>query len=672
MAEYAENSDSSIVVNTSHDTAGVWRSTVAALLPWLIPALLTLHMKRYMMVRGDGYRLIARVMGRFDVMVHTGLSRGEQLSFYRGDLLVSCLVIPLVFLILLRWMPRNWRVPFVALVSGIVSAVLYVQLRSLEEVGRYLSADSFTAALSWGWHEPLANTAYLGSQGLVAVIGPVLYIAGVWWWNRHVSRTVFADTRSSRYRFWGTTILFGSITLITAVAWAPRIPATPYHDSVLVRSLRALWGEQEINTREFDNLSDIELMRQYHALMHAPVSGRDPRFWGRERGANVLFYVMETMPTRWLSPDGAWEDLPNLRRLRERSFVPLEHYSTYPLTDHAVFSLFSSWYPWSGIKVFERRHADTLVPGVIRSLAEIGYRTLTYHPDSWTGLRQGRMFSALGFQENRAPDANSAFIGKIGHLDWKQERLAADRGALEALKIDIAEFASEKKRFGVAIFPQIGHGPWPDDGGPGGEADLLRRAHAIATTQDTWLGELLTALENAGELENTIIVVCGDHGPRSRVEDPEFPGGTLEEESFHVPMLIYAPHTLDHKFEISWMTSHVDVAPTLLDLLGVETGRESEQGAPLWEPALAQRTTFLFAAQMLGVDGYHSTNKYFMWNQMTGGVAMSSRPQFRPEDFVPPNSPEALGARRELLRMLALQEVWVSHLGNHSGAHIMK
>ncbi len=645
-----------------------WASTASSLLPWMVPALLTLHMKRYMMVRGQAYQLVARLMGRSDLVIHTGLSRGEEFSFYRADLLISGLVVPLALLLLVRWMPRNWRVPFVAIVSGVVASVLYVQLRSLEEMGRYLTLDSFTAALSWGWHEPLANTAYLGSQGVITVIAPVLYIAGAWWLSSHMSRDVTKQGKNIHRKYAKLAILFCGLLGFTAAAWATRIPATPYHDSVLIRSFGALWGDQEIDPRDFDGLSDADLIRRYRDLIHATVSGHDPRYWGRERGANVLFFVMETMPARFLPPDGGWEDLPNLRRLRERSFVPLEHYTTYPLTDHAVFSLFSSWYPAGGIKLFERRHADTLVPGVIRTLADSGYRTVMYHPDSWTGLRQGSMFKALGFQENRSPDTDSAIVGKLGLNDWKKERVAADRAAIEALKGDLAEFGREKKGFGVAIFPQIGHGPWPDDGAHGGEADLLHRAHAIVATQDAWLGEILSALERAGEQENTIIVVCGDHGVRSRVEDPDFVGGLVDEESFHVPLLIYAPRALDHEEKIPLLTSHIDVAPSVLDLLGVDKGREPEQGAPLWEPAIQQRTTFFFAAQMLGGDGYYSAGNFFMWSQVTGGVARSSRPHFLPADFVPPNSPDALNARRELLRMLALQEVWISRLGKHAGA----
>lgn len=59
------------------------------------------------------------------------------------------------------------------------------------------------------------------------------------------------------------------------------------------------------------------------------------------------------------------------------------------------------------------------------------------------------------------------------------------------------------------------------------------------------------------------------------------------------------------------------MAPAVLDLLGVSTGREFEEGSAIWNPSLADRTTYFFALQAFGADGLHADGRFFMWNQMT-------------------------------------------------------
>src|SRR5208282_5283533 len=46
--------------------------------------------------------------------------------------------------------------------------------------------------------------------------------------------------------------------------------------------------------------------------------------------------------------------------------------------------------------------------------------------------------------------------------------------------------------------------------------------------------------------------------------------------------------------------SHVDAAPTVLDLLGIKQGREFEQGLPVWESEQSRRKVFYGPATIWG------------------------------------------------------------------------
>ncbi|HLP42317.1 MAG TPA: sulfatase-like hydrolase/transferase, partial [Fibrobacteria bacterium] len=208
----------------------------------------------------------------------------------------------------------------------------------------------------------------------------------------------------------------------------------------------------------------------------------------------------------------------------------------------------------------------------------------------------------------------------------------------------------------AAFLPQVGHGPWEDVAGAG-VTDMLRRGRNVAVLQDRMLGRVLEALRRAGQAERTVVVVTSDHGLRTRAEYPALPGGAADSISFHVPLLVRAPAAAGMAERIPWVTSHIDVAPTLLDLLGVEAGRETEQGLPVWDRRLAGRTTFLLGRHYLGADAYHEDGTYAMWSHLSAtGYGPRRSLHFPPAEARPegPSRAEAIHAR--ITRMTALQD----------------
>ena len=178
--------------------------------------------------------------------------------------------------------------------------------------------------------------------------------------------------------------------------------------------------------------------------------------------------------------------------------------------------------------------------------------------------------------------------------------------------------------------------------------------------QDAWIGEILDVLRTTGSLDTTVIVVTSDHGIRTRVEDPGFRGGTISDYSFHVPLLVYAPTALPAPMKIPWLTSHVDVAPTILDLVGVERRTESEQGAAIWDERLAARTTFLLARGYLGAEAYHSRGEFYMLNRLSNAAHRSKTLDFPPATMLPPDSSDHAGVVHTLDLMDRLQRRWLS------------
>ncbi len=635
-----------------------WLSAAYSVLPWVIPAALSLYIK-YRMLSGvlhGGFRIVARSLGRTPSASASGLSLWEKFSFFRADLLVAFLVVPLGLVVLFRYLPNRWRTSLVVLLSVAISIVLYCQLRAFEEVGQFLSLDMFRSAITWGLQNPSVSSRYLNVRAFL-VLGAAMAMA--WAWRRRAKRGKRSPSNLVAARHWyiGSAVVVSCLAVLTIVAWASPLPSTPFHESILVRVLRSLSNRTEVDTREFRDLSAEGLENRYRAMTSAPAPERDTRYWGKAKGCNVLFLVLETAPAKVLPADGDLADFPNLRRLRETSFVGISHYTTYPETHQAIFSIFSSWYP-SSLADVNGQHPDLAAPGIIRKLSELGYDTAFYSPYDFRGEPDADMYRELGFQRQVYPK-NIPIVLKVFQTSL-ETRMALDTAALSLLKRDLERDLAEGHRFAYLFAPQVSHGPWLglDLKRNGEEQDVAKQGRGLLEIADQWLGEIMQLLERHDQLEQTVIVVVGDHGVRTRREDPSFAGGIFDDYSFHVPLVIYAPKAVDHMERIPWITSHIDIAPTVLRLLGVE--RSFEQGTPIWDSDLAKRTTYFFARGLSGADGYHSNGRFFMWSHVRDTVYENTRMSFDTVTLVPRRSSVYDEVTSSIRRMAGLEEVWAT------------
>jgi len=81
---------------------------------------------------------------------------------------------------------------------------------------------------------------------------------------------------------------------------------------------------------------------------------------------------------------------------------------------------------------------------------------------------------------------------------------------------------------------------------------------------DGLLGELLRRMRAAGLLENTIVVVTGDHGEEfnDNHDNTWMHGGNFTQYQTRVPLIVYEPGKPGRR--VSTVTSEVDIAPTIL------------------------------------------------------------------------------------------------------------
>jgi arylsulfatase A-like enzyme len=652
----------------SRDTveqASPWVSSARFLVAWLFPAALSLYLKWYMMAEQNGFATEARSMGL------RSLNFFECISFFLGELFYGALFIPLILLIVNRYLRPRWSAILTGALTFVLSLLLGIQLLSLKEFGRFSSLRMILVGLSWGWHEPGSNAQYLLSgEFLATLLSLIGIVAALAWAVRNAGRA--SCTRAAFcWKTTGELCIFAVVAVLT-LSVKSDAPASPYHQSSMVRAVSSLWKENSVETGEFNGLdlqhsaglasadlsglSAADLIARYRQLANAPAPERDPRYFGKEAGANVLFFILETTPEKYLPVAEDLKQFPNFSRLQQNSFVGTRHYTTFPITRSALFSVFSSWYPIDdpgntfNSPVWDSTH------DFLTQLNSAGYKTAVFSPLREPGIPDAALFEALGFSRQFYPEAPLTSYNQSP--SWQQERIAADLGTLHVLESQLDQWMKQRQPFAAAFLPQIAHSPYPDGKSGNTAAELQARGQAILQTEDAWLGELMDLLRKDGQLDNTIVVVLGDHGLRALSENPDMRRGTIDETAFHVPLLVYAPRALDHAEKISWLTSHIDLVPTILDLLGAKDNRESEQGTAIWNPALANRTTFFFAKPMFGADGYTSQGQFFMWHYFSGTVYKKTSAEFDPSDIVPCRSSTAQEVTASISAIVALEKAW--------------
>lgn len=98
--------------------------------------------------------------------------------------------------------------------------------------------------------------------------------------------------------------------------------------------------------------------------------------------------------------------------------------------------------------------------------------------------------------------------------------------------------------------------------------DLEARYVAEVESSDAALGDLMRGMHDLG-VADTALLITADHGENLGERDLYFHHGGLYRETVHVPLIIAS---VDGKFwgrRLSDLVSHVDIAPTLLQLAGL-------------------------------------------------------------------------------------------------------
>ena len=595
---------------------------------------------KYVIMSRIGFIISSRQFGR---TAANALTFFEKVSFFRTDVAITAIFIPLLILAVVRFFPKRVANPLLYTFYALSLLALFANYKCFEDTGRFFSTATLVDAVVWGWKNPEFISMYIGTRFLAKLAAGIsFFVSGAYLIRKNSRFSAVEEYIAGNRKI--HSVVYVPLLAVSIIPWINNVPATPYHNSVYYTMVHSFIENEGRESKEYIKVDDTGLIRKYRTLTQSVVPGRNDEYWGKAAKHDVIFFIIETGPARYMQIDENLEHVPCIRKLRQNSFIGTNHFSTYPYTSRAWFSILSSIYPSNSRYNFTERPPVKKIPGVIRSLSDIGYVTAYYAPCKGRFGDDEGMYNSLGFAFQKYTENSSSY------------KTSDDIAALGLMLNDINQWIQQDKRYCVAFAPLVSHAPWRDMSRDGSAKTIPERGKILLSLLDSWLGEIFELLQKNNRLNDTIIVVTADHGIRTREEDPVFSGGMIDEYSFKVPLMIYAPRVLDSPESIPHVTSHIDISPTVLDLLGIGTNRDLEQGFPIWNKELEHRTTFLFAKHFLGADGYYRNGKWFMVNHLSGAVYVNDKASFSDNQVVPRSGGEYDEVINTLKKMVALQE----------------
>jgi arylsulfatase A-like enzyme len=281
---------------------------------------------------------------------------------------------------------------------------------------------------------------------------------------------------------------------------------------------------------------------------------------------NVVLIVLESASVR---QTGLWnghpQDTPRLSEISQQGLIFDQYYSPSPVSMKSLFTMSCSSYPHTvpQAETYTNPSIDCLSIGEL--LKDRGYRTGMFHGGHFTYTRKDAFFKHRRYDVMR--DAKTLLHrGDYGKIMWGADDRAVIDDALEWL-----DQGKQNSPFFLHLIFLAPHEPYvvndaPEPFGTKSAVDRYRNATMFIDSQ---VGRVWDWLGAHGKRDDTLLVVVGDHGESFGEHRGDFMhGGRIYETSVHTPMMLVNPRLFSGK-RSERIGNHVDLVPTILDLIGL-------------------------------------------------------------------------------------------------------
>jgi arylsulfatase A-like enzyme len=301
---------------------------------------------------------------------------------------------------------------------------------------------------------------------------------------------------------------------------------------------------------------------------------------------NVIIIAVDTLRADHLGCYGYPRNTsPNIDKMALDGVRFTDCYTPSPLTTPAFASVLTSLPPYkhgakrNGLSIFDR------VKTLPQFLKEKGYRTgafvsnwtlkkrLTHLDrgfDTYTEILNKKRWYGLFYPEGGAPDINSMVSRWLYQNQGQKIFLFVHYTEPHDPYVYHEEFDRGYDKIEPTSYPE------------GSSHKKIKRYDTEIGFVDFYIGELIQKIKDYGLYENSLIVFLADHGESFGEHDYYGHGRRLYNSCLCVPLIVKLPGERMRGAEIEWNVSLLDIAPTILSLLGYPNPDEME-GKNLFE-----------------------------------------------------------------------------------------
>ena len=398
------------------------------------------------------------------------------------------------------------------------------------------------------------------------IIGGLLVLAGALAWAfRRLLRAAASGTMPRRGQLgWCLSLVVLAWVLAYKLA-TPEFSASAYGNELADngwRSFVAAAGQNRLDYRQFyATRPDAEVMADLRRLSgHSDVSAsRNPLqkvAHQPQHQPNVVVVMMESMSAEYMAAFGNTENLtPSLDRLAGEGLLFTRLYATGTRTVRGLEALSAGLPPQPGMSVVRWPNVSNLNT-LGSTLAARGWTPHFLYGGYGMFDNMNGYFDAQGYQVTDRTNFQEGLV-KFENI-WG----VADEHLFDQALINLDKEAATGKPFFFHIMTTSNHRPFTY---PDGRIDIPspgKRAGGVKYA-DFAVGQFIEMARKKPWFDNTIFVFVADHCASSagKAKIPVY--------RYHIPAIVYAPKLVAPQ-RVDTLASQIDLAPTLLALLGLE------------------------------------------------------------------------------------------------------
>lgn len=303
---------------------------------------------------------------------------------------------------------------------------------------------------------------------------------------------------------------------------------------------------------EYHAMDDTEAEAIFKTLTNTTLRS-DSNIVLSKKDVNVVFICLESFSRYITGRSGNIEGVtPNIDRYSKEGLYFSNFYANSFRTDRALVSILSGLPAQPSMSIMDMARKSTSLPSIARTLDKYSYTTSFYYGGDTNYSNMQSYLVGTGYQN---VISENDFPKKVRTGKWG----VADGPVFERMLEDIKKEKDDKPFF-MTIMTESSHEPF-DMPYKGSFNEPSLNAFQYA---DKCLGEFIEGLRKLPCWENTLVVIVPDHLGCYPENSNNY--ATEHYESF----LIMLGGAISNAREIDVLGSQIDIAATLLSLLGME------------------------------------------------------------------------------------------------------